>query len=41
MSNISETAENLHSTLQGKKSDDVVLNAVMSNNLQNRVAIAQ
>ena len=41
MSNISETAENLHSILYGKKSDDVILKAVMSNNLQNRVAIAQ
>ena len=41
MSNISETAENLHAILYGKKSDDVVLNAVMSNNLQNRIAIAQ
>ena len=41
MSNISETAESLHATLYGKKSDDVVLNAVMTNNLQNRVAIAQ
>ena len=41
MSNISETAENLHSILYGKKNDDVILNAVMSNNLQNRIAIAQ
>ena len=41
MSNISETAENLHSVLYGKKNDDVILNAVMSNNLQNRIAIAQ
>ena len=41
MSNIQEIAENLHAILYGKKSDDVILNAVMSNNLQNRVAIAQ
>ena len=41
MSNIQEIEENLHAILYGKKSDDVILNAVMSNNLQNRVAIAQ
>ena len=41
MSNISESAENLNSILYGKKRDDVLLNAVMSNNLQNRIAIAQ
>jgi hypothetical protein len=41
MSNIQEIAENLHAVLYGKKNEDVILNAVMSNNLQNRIAIAQ
>ena len=41
MSAISETAEKLHENLYGKKNDDIILDAVMSNNLQNRIAIAQ
>ncbi len=39
---ISEKAESLHNALFAKKgADDAVLNAVMSNDLQNRIAIAQ
>ena len=41
MSVITQTAENLHANLYGKKKEDVILDAVTSNNLQNRVAIAQ
>ena len=38
---ISEVAELLHSNLHGKKNNDVILDVIMANNLQNRVAIAQ
>jgi len=41
MSTISQIAENLHDMLYGKKKDDLILDVTMSNNLQNRVAIAQ
>lgn len=41
MSSIQETAELLHSNLYGKKNEDIVLDVIMKNNLQNRVAIAQ
>ena len=41
MSSISDIAEKLHSNLYGPKKDDVILEVVMNNNLQNRVAIAQ
>jgi hypothetical protein len=41
MSVITQTAENLHANLYGKKKEDIILDAVTSNNLQNRVAIAQ
>ena len=38
---IQEKAESLHNMLYGKKSDDALLDVVMSNDLQNRIAIAQ
>ena len=41
MSVITQTAENLHANLYGKKQEDIILDAVTSNNLQNRVSIAQ
>ncbi len=41
MSTISDLAEKLHSNLYGKKKDDIILDVTMSNNLQNRVALAQ
>ena len=41
MSSIPDIAESLHSNLYGKKKDDIILDVTMSNNLQNRVALAQ
>jgi hypothetical protein len=41
MSTISEIAEKLHANLYGKKKDDIILEVCQTNNLQNRVAIAQ
>lgn len=41
MSSIQETAEKLHANLYGKKKEDLILDVIMTNNLQNRVAIAQ
>ena len=41
MSSISDIAESLHSNLYGKKKEDIILDVAISNNLQNRVAIAQ
>ena len=41
MSSISEIAEKLHANLYGKKKDDIILEVCQTNNLQNRVAIAQ
>ena len=41
MSVITQTAENIHANLYGKKQEDIILDAVTSNNLQNRVSIAQ
>ena len=38
---IQEKAESLHNMLYGKKSDDALLDVVMSNDLQNRITIAQ
>ena len=40
-SSISEVAERLYENFKGKKKDDVILDVIMANNLQNRVAIAQ
>ena len=41
MSGITETAEKLHDNISQKKEDDIILNAITSNNLQNRVSIAK
>ena len=41
MSSISEQAEIIHTNLSGKKKNEAILDVFMSNNLQNRVAIAQ
>jgi len=42
MSTISDLAEKIHANLYGKKKDDnIILDVIMINNLQNRVAIAQ
>ena len=41
MSSISELADRLHNNLYGKKKEDIILDVTMTNNLQNRVAIAQ
>ena len=40
MSTVSEIAEKLHSNLYGKKKDDIILDVIMTNNLQNLVYIA-
>ena len=37
----SELASKLYSNLYGPKKDDIILNIAMTNNLQNRIAIAQ
>ena len=41
MSSISEQAESLHANLYGKKKDDIILEVCQTNDLKNRVAIAQ
>ena len=41
MSTVSDIADQLHANLYGKKKEDLILDVVMNNNLQNRVAIAQ
>ena len=41
MSTVSDIADQLHANLYGKKKEDLILDIVMNNNLQNRVAIAQ
>ncbi len=41
MSSISDIAERLYQGLKGKQKEDLVLEVIMSNNLQNRVAVAQ
>lgn len=41
MSSVSELAERLHSNLYGEKKADLILDILMNNNLQNRIAMSQ